>query len=127
LKEKFFDSIKNRKGVVVRLINQYNDRNESFLKKYNPPLLSNPEYHALTWDSFEAMNLDDPFWNEAHYYHSQAPWAVSLEVREGISASLLMDRAEEELDLFAQELGRAMAWAVELHGKLDNLASKISE
>ncbi|EFP85514.2 uncharacterized protein PGTG_11870 [Puccinia graminis f. sp. tritici CRL 75-36-700-3] len=126
LKEKIFDSIKSWKAAVNWLITQYNNRNEAFLKKFDPSMLEDPNYHALTWDIFEATSLDDPFWNEAHYYHSQGPWAISLEVCEGIRASLMMDWAEEELDLIAQELGRAMAWAVELHNKLDNLASKIS-
>ncbi|KNE91092.1 hypothetical protein PSTG_15488 [Puccinia striiformis f. sp. tritici PST-78] len=37
----------------------------------------------------------------------------------------MLERAEEELDLIAQELGRAMTWAVELHTKIKRLASLI--
>ncbi|PLW53258.1 hypothetical protein PCANC_07482 [Puccinia coronata f. sp. avenae] len=64
---------------------------------------------------------------EAHlpYCGSRAPWAVSLHVREGIRTVHIIDRAEEELDLVAQELGRAMSWAVDFSSKLDTLASQI--
>ncbi|EFP90620.2 uncharacterized protein PGTG_16646 [Puccinia graminis f. sp. tritici CRL 75-36-700-3] len=127
LKEKIYESINGRKGAVLRLINQFNKVNEAYLEKYDQEALNDPEYKALSWDLFASKKLDDIFWNEAHFYHSQAPWAVSLDVREGIRSFLMVDRAEEELDLIAQELGRAMTWAVELHNMLDQLAGQIKD
>ncbi|KAH9463074.1 hypothetical protein Pst134EA_015161 [Puccinia striiformis f. sp. tritici] len=127
LKEKIYESINSRKGTVLRLINKFNEINEAYLEQYDQVTLNDPAYQALSWDLFASKKLDDMFWNEAHFYHSQAPWAVSLDIREGIRSFLMVDRAEEELDLIAQELGRAMSWAVELHNMLNQLATQISK
>ncbi|KNE88602.1 hypothetical protein PSTG_17980 [Puccinia striiformis f. sp. tritici PST-78] len=95
---------------------------EEHLQKYEP----NTEFVALTWESFKVMSLDDPFWNDAAYCGSEAPWALSMDVREGIRACHMVDRAEEELDLITQELGRALTWAVELNSQLSTLANRIN-
>ncbi|OAV98586.1 hypothetical protein PTTG_25597 [Puccinia triticina 1-1 BBBD Race 1] len=111
--------------TVVKLIAKFNKQNRLYLMKFDPNVLADPSYQLLTGDLFVSMELDDAFWSEAHFYHLQAPWAISLDVRAGIRASLMVDRAEEELDLIAQELGRAMTWAVEYHNLLLDLATRI--
>ncbi|KAI7936264.1 hypothetical protein MJO29_015570 [Puccinia striiformis f. sp. tritici] len=122
LKEKIYESINKRKAVVDRIIGKYNLYKEEHLQKYEP----NTEFVALTWESFKVMSLDDPFWNDAAYCGSEAPWALSMDVREGIRACHMVDRAEEELDLITQELGRALTWAVELNSQLSTLANRIN-
>ncbi|PLW16317.1 hypothetical protein PCASD_18708 [Puccinia coronata f. sp. avenae] len=121
LKEKIYESIKKRKAAVLRIITKYNDRYEAHLRKYNP----GASFVPLTWDLFVSFQLDDSFWDDIAFCGSQAPWAVSLPVREGIRTVHIIDRAEEELDMLAQELDRAMTWAVDLSLKLGNLATHI--
>ncbi|KNE89635.1 hypothetical protein PSTG_16899 [Puccinia striiformis f. sp. tritici PST-78] len=121
VKEKIFKSINKRMKVVLRIIEKYNQHKKEFLVKYDPNTL----FVALTWDAFKALSLDDPFWNDVAYCGSQAPWAVSMDVREGIRTSHMVDWAEEELDMITQELGQALTWAVELNSQLDTLATRI--
>ncbi|KAH9440304.1 hypothetical protein Pst134EB_030924 [Puccinia striiformis f. sp. tritici] len=121
LKEKIYQSIEKRKAVVNRIIAKYNQYKEEHQEKYDPDTL----FTALTWDSFKVMSLDDPFWNDAAYCGSEAPWALSMDVSEGIRACHMVERAEEELDLITQELGRALTWAVELESQLSTLANRI--
>ncbi|KAH9440426.1 hypothetical protein Pst134EB_031038 [Puccinia striiformis f. sp. tritici] len=113
LKEKIFESINKRKTAVLR--------------KYDEDLMNDPYFASLTWDIFTSLKLDDSFWDDIAFYGSQAPWAVATDVREGIRASHMLERAEEELDLIAQELDRSMTWAVELHTKIKTLATTIRE
>ncbi|EHS63119.1 uncharacterized protein PGTG_22778 [Puccinia graminis f. sp. tritici CRL 75-36-700-3] len=91
LKEKIYESINGQKGAVLRLINQFNKVNKAYLEKYDQEALNDPKYQALSWDLFASKKLEDIFWNEAHFYHSQAPWAVSLDVRKGIRPFLMVD------------------------------------
>ncbi|KAH9462031.1 hypothetical protein Pst134EB_005948 [Puccinia striiformis f. sp. tritici] len=125
LKEKIYKSIKKQKAVVTRIITRYNEQYEAYLRLYEPLALANPLFASLTWETFKTLKLDNPFWDDTAFHGSQAPWALSSDVREGIRASHILERAEEELDLIAQELGRAMTWAVELHTKIKTLASQI--
>ncbi|KNE95653.1 hypothetical protein PSTG_11018 [Puccinia striiformis f. sp. tritici PST-78] len=124
LKEKIYKSIKKRKTTVTRIITRYNERYEAYLHTYDPLVLANPSFASLTWDTFKSLKLDDPFWDDTAFHGSQSPWALSSDVREGIRASHMLERAEEELDLIAQELGRAMTWARPLF--TDELPSKSS-
>ncbi|PLW18947.1 hypothetical protein PCASD_22740 [Puccinia coronata f. sp. avenae] len=61
------------------------------------------------------MSLDDTFWNNGLFYHCDAPWAIDPKVREGISYIHAINRTREEFELIAQELARAMGWAMDLH------------
>ncbi|PLW28303.1 hypothetical protein PCANC_26540 [Puccinia coronata f. sp. avenae] len=70
---------------------------------------------TLTYDMFAAMNLNDPFWNDGLYYHCKAPWAIDPNVRTGINCVLLLGRIQEEFQLIAQELSRAVGWAISYH------------
>jgi hypothetical protein len=123
LKEKIYESIKKRKAAVLRIITKYNNRYEAHLRKYNP----GASFVPLTWDLFVSFQLDDSFWDDIAFCGLQAPWAVSLPVREGIRTVHIIDRAKEELDMLAQELDRAMTWAVDLSLKLGNLATHIGK
>ncbi|KAI7934989.1 hypothetical protein MJO29_016252 [Puccinia striiformis f. sp. tritici] len=113
LKEKIFESINKRKTAVLR--------------KYDEDLMNDPYFASLTWDIFTSLKLDDSFWDDIAFYGSQAPWAVATDVREGIRASHMLERAEEELDLIAQELDRSMTWAIELHTEIKTLATTIHD
>jgi hypothetical protein len=84
LKEKIYESIKNRKAAVLRIIAKYNERYQAYLRTYKPDVLADPSFESLTWDSFVCLKLDDEFWFDATYYGSQAPWAISSDVRKGM-------------------------------------------
>jgi hypothetical protein len=72
----------------------------------------------LTYEVFALLHLDNKFWNDGFYFHSKAPWAVDPDVRAGISAMLILDRIQEEFQLIAQELTRAVGWAITHHTHL---------
>ncbi|PLW48616.1 hypothetical protein PCASD_03389 [Puccinia coronata f. sp. avenae] len=124
LKEKIYEAIKKKKAVVLRIITKYKNQQKDYLKNYDHKVLAS--FVLLTWDTFVSLKLDDPFWNDAADCNSKEPWAVASDVREGIRACHMIDRTEEELDLIAQELGRAMSWAVEMHNMLSTLATNIN-
>ncbi|KNZ45023.1 uncharacterized protein VP01_8560g1 [Puccinia sorghi] len=46
--------------------------------------------------SFLGIKLDDPLWNNGHFYHVQAPWSIAPLVQRGISLVLTLDQVEEE-------------------------------
>ncbi|PLW14916.1 hypothetical protein PCANC_14777 [Puccinia coronata f. sp. avenae] len=56
------------------------------------------------------MPLDHDFWNDGLYFQSTAPWAIEPNVRAGIHCVLILSRVQEEYQLIAQELARAVGW-----------------
>ncbi|KAI9618673.1 hypothetical protein KEM48_006652 [Puccinia striiformis f. sp. tritici PST-130] len=111
LKEKIMAAIKRRSKPVDTVIKTFNLRRRAYLEKYNPSQLRLPENRDLTLAEFQSMDLDDPLWNDGHFYHARAPWATDPLVRGGIKSVLLLDRVEEEIELLTQELDRAITWA----------------
>ncbi|KAH9449653.1 hypothetical protein Pst134EB_033044 [Puccinia striiformis f. sp. tritici] len=111
LKEKIMAAIKRRSKPVDTVIKTFNLRRRAYLEKYNPSQLRLPENRDLTLAEFQLMDLDDPLWNDGHFYHARAPWATDPLVRGGIKSVLLLDRVEEEIELLTQELDRAITWA----------------
>ncbi|KNF06726.1 hypothetical protein PSTG_00042 [Puccinia striiformis f. sp. tritici PST-78] len=71
------------------------------------------------------MDLDDPLWNDGHFYHARAPWATDPLVRGGIRSVLLLDRVEEEIELLTQELDRAISWAHDYRGSILSAIAEI--
>ncbi|KAI7943741.1 hypothetical protein MJO28_011269 [Puccinia striiformis f. sp. tritici] len=111
LKEKIMAAIKRRSKPVDVVIKTFNLRRREYLAKFNPSQLRLPENRDLTLAEFQSMDLDDPLWNNGHFYHARAPWATDPLVRGGIRSVLLLDRVEEEIELLTQELDRAISWA----------------
>ncbi|KAI7942221.1 hypothetical protein MJO28_012248 [Puccinia striiformis f. sp. tritici] len=48
----------------------------------------------------------------------KAPWAIDVNVRAGITATLTLDRVQEEFQFLAQELCRAVGWGVAYYQRL---------
>ncbi|POV99957.1 hypothetical protein PSTT_13447 [Puccinia striiformis] len=124
LKEKIMAAIQRRSKPVDRAIKLFNQRRREYFEKYDPRRLRLPENQDMTLAEFQSIDLDDPLWNDGHFYHARAPWATDPLVRGGIRAVLLLDRVEEEMELLTQELDRAITWA---HGYRAAILSKIAE
>ncbi|KAI7933946.1 hypothetical protein MJO28_017381 [Puccinia striiformis f. sp. tritici] len=123
LKEKIMAAIQRRSKPVDRAIKLFNQRRREYLQKYDPSRLRLPENKDMTLSEFQSMDLDDPLWNDGHFYHTRAPWATDPLVRGGIRSVHLLNRVEEEIELITQELDRAITWAHSYHGLI---LSKIS-
>ncbi|POV97835.1 hypothetical protein PSTT_14818 [Puccinia striiformis] len=80
--------------------------------------LSDAADYPLTYDAFIAFPMDHRFWNDGLYYHCKAPWAIDANVRAGITATLTLDRVQEEFQFLAQELCRAVGWGVAYYQRL---------
>ncbi|KAI9615941.1 hypothetical protein H4Q26_011193 [Puccinia striiformis f. sp. tritici PST-130] len=106
LKEKIMGAINRRKNPVERAIKLFNERQRAYLQKVDASRLLLPENQDLTLAEFRAMDLTDPLWNDNHFYHARAPWALDPNVRRGIKSVLFLDRVEEtirHIDLEAEE------------------------
>ncbi|KAA1098039.1 hypothetical protein PGT21_027095 [Puccinia graminis f. sp. tritici] len=112
LKEKIFEALGRRKGMVTRILNTFCNRRTEYLKKYAPDQLGLPENEPITYDEFKTLRLDDPFWNDTYLCFSKDPWAVDPSVRTGIHAVLRLDRAQEELIQLKNELRRCVSWGI---------------
>ncbi|POW22598.1 hypothetical protein PSHT_01079 [Puccinia striiformis] len=106
LKEKIMGAINCRKNPVEKAIKLFNERRQNYLQK--------------------AMDLTDPLWNDNHFYHARAPWALDSNIRKGIKSVLFLDRVEEEVELLTQELDQSITWACEYHRSLQSRISKAS-
>ncbi|KAA1132381.1 hypothetical protein PGTUg99_004211 [Puccinia graminis f. sp. tritici] len=111
LKEKIFKAIKARRPAIQRSIDNFNQCSKNFIAKF-PDQAPSGFQGDLSYEVFEALPLDDLFWNNGFYFHSKAPWAVDPDVRTGINCILILSRIQEEFQLIAQELARAVGWAV---------------
>ncbi|KAA1092984.1 hypothetical protein PGT21_020031 [Puccinia graminis f. sp. tritici] len=118
LKEKILAAGNRRKGPVERAIKNFNDRRRQYLTKFNPSQLLLPENRDLSYSDFLAMDLDDPLWNDGHFYHARAPWALDPNVRKGVKSVLFLDRVEEEIELLTQELDRMITWAYQYRSSI---------
>jgi hypothetical protein len=116
LKERILAAIKQLKGPVEKVIKAFNQQRHEYLKKYHPTRLLNPENQDLMYALFLEMDLDDPLWNNSHFYLAQDPWAINPNVQRGITSVLMLDRVEEEVELITQELDWALGWASQYHG-----------
>ncbi|KAH9446893.1 hypothetical protein Pst134EA_028881 [Puccinia striiformis f. sp. tritici] len=118
LKEKIMGAINRRKNPVERVIKLFNERRRAYLQKVDASRLLLPENQDLTLAEFRAMDLTDPLWNDNHFYHARAPWALDPNVRRGIKSVLFLNRVEEEFELLTQELDRSITWACEYRTSL---------
>ncbi|PLW37998.1 hypothetical protein PCANC_21306 [Puccinia coronata f. sp. avenae] len=114
LKEKIFKAIGDRRPAIIKLIDHFNQCYLDYVKQFPNQKLADFD-GKLTYDTFLAMTLDDPFWNDGLYYHCKAPWAIDPHVQTGINCILLLRRIQEEFQLLAQELSCAVGWAISYH------------
>jgi hypothetical protein len=126
MKENIFKALQNRRPAVKKIIATYNRRYSKYINKFPNETLSDSADYPLTYDNFVSFPLDHRFWNDSLYYHSKAPWATDPEVRAGITACLTLRRVQEEFQLLAQELCRAMGWGVTYYKKLTEVMAYIS-
>ncbi|KAA1077789.1 hypothetical protein PGT21_019911 [Puccinia graminis f. sp. tritici] len=118
LKEKIFKASQARRPAVKKHIDHFNRCYLNYVTKFPDQTLSDAADYPLTYDNFVAFPLDHRFWNDGLYYHSKAPWAIDADVRAGITATLNLSRVQEEFQLLAQELCRAIGWGVSYYNRL---------
>ncbi|PLW13612.1 hypothetical protein PCANC_16319 [Puccinia coronata f. sp. avenae] len=107
-----------RKKPIQTSLKKFNIYRTDYLTRFAPNCLTLPENQPLTYHTFSNLSLDHAFWQVVYLYHSQAPWALSADVRKGIQAVLVMDRTAEEFVMIRQELNNVMSWAVNHHQKI---------
>ncbi|KAI9612581.1 hypothetical protein H4Q26_007738 [Puccinia striiformis f. sp. tritici PST-130] len=118
LKEKVFQAQASRKTGFKRYIDTFNRRYLNYITRFPDQTLSDAADYPLTYDAFIAFPMDHRFWNDGLYYHCKAPWAIDANVRAGITATLTLDRVQEEFQFLAQELCRAVGWGVAYYQRL---------
>jgi hypothetical protein len=124
LKEKIFKAIQARHPAVNKSIAAFNKCYANYILKFPNQSLS--EFSGnLNYETFAALPLDDKFRNDGLYFHSKAAWAVDPNVRAGINCVLILSRIQEEFQLIAQELTRAVGWAISHHNHLKNYIAYI--
>ncbi|WAQ84045.1 hypothetical protein PtA15_4A496 [Puccinia triticina] len=131
LKEKIYKALQARRPAVKKYIDAFNRCFANYVTKFPDQKLSDAADYPLTCDNFVTFEIDHRFWNDGLYYHSKAPWAIDCDVRAGITATLTLSRVQEELQLLAQELCRAVGWGVAHYNRLEKsvayLADRISQ
>ncbi|KAA1067628.1 hypothetical protein PGT21_011815 [Puccinia graminis f. sp. tritici] len=129
-KEKIIKGLQARRAAGKKLIDAFNDQYQKFTTKYPDVQLSDASDHPLTYDEFSTWPMDHRFWNDGLYYHSTEPWSVDPDVRTGINCVLILRRTQEEFELIAQELARAVGWATShyrvIEEKIRNIRSRIN-
>ncbi|KAH9462420.1 hypothetical protein Pst134EB_006313 [Puccinia striiformis f. sp. tritici] len=127
LKESVFKAQQTRKPAVKKVIDSFNRCYSNFITKYPDQTLSDAADYPLTYEKFIKFPMDHRFWNDGLYYHSKAPWAIDANVRAGITATLTLSRVQEEFQLLAQELCRAVGWGVAYYNRLSETMSYLNE
>ncbi|KAI9626558.1 hypothetical protein KEM48_010387 [Puccinia striiformis f. sp. tritici PST-130] len=129
-KENIIKALQNRRPAVKKIIDSFNRLYSTFQEKFPNRRLSDSHHHPLTYDVFKEWPMDHAFWTDGLYYHSDAPWSTDPNVREGINCILILGRIQEEFELLAQELARAMGWAVATYTRftetVDYITSRIT-
>ncbi|POW16550.1 hypothetical protein PSTT_01358 [Puccinia striiformis] len=128
LKEKIFKAQNDRKPAVMKMITEYNVQYSEYKLKYPNQLGSDVgENDLLSYKRLSTMSLDDAFWNDRLFYHSDAPWAINANIRQGITCILVLSQMQEEFELIAQELVWAMSWAIGYHDQLTRSPAYLRE
>ncbi|KNE93607.1 hypothetical protein PSTG_13056 [Puccinia striiformis f. sp. tritici PST-78] len=128
LKEKIFKAQNDRKPAVMKMITEYNMQYSEYKLKYPNQLGSDVgENDLLSYKRLSTMSLDDAFWNDRLFYHSDAPWAINANIRQGITCILVLSQMQEEFELIAQELVWAMSWAIGYHDQLTRSPAYLRE
>jgi hypothetical protein len=95
----------------------YNNRAESYNSEFSPGrILATP-----TLDDVKAYGIDNVFWNMGALSHPDEPWAVDLNVQQGIQAYLTLTHCHDELRRIARETRQAIQWAIKIGGNLDQI------
>ncbi|KAH9458580.1 hypothetical protein Pst134EB_010877 [Puccinia striiformis f. sp. tritici] len=117
LKEKILKAIRNRRPAVKKLIDKFNKLYSEFSRKFPTQPDANSPLYPIEYEEFSKWPLDHEFWNDGLYFHSKDPWAIEPDVRTGINCVLILSRVQEEFQLIAQELARAVGWATEYYDR----------
>ncbi|EFP79113.2 uncharacterized protein PGTG_05434 [Puccinia graminis f. sp. tritici CRL 75-36-700-3] len=125
-KENIIKALQNRRPAVKKIIDTFNGLYEQFQQKYPEQHLSDAHDHPLTYDDFVEWEMDHPFWNDGLYHHMEAPWSIDPDVKTGINCILILRRVQEEFELIAQELARAVGWAIATHSQLTETIAHIT-
>ncbi|KNE86610.1 hypothetical protein PSTG_20027, partial [Puccinia striiformis f. sp. tritici PST-78] len=120
-KEGVLKAMRAQKKKKQKLVDRFNEQYQLFKDNYADNRFTDSHVHPLSYKEFKKLSLDHSFWNDEFYYHSSAPWAIDPDVRTGINCVLLLKRIQEEFELIAQEVARAIGWAIALHRDITNI------
>ncbi|KAH9466177.1 hypothetical protein Pst134EB_001240 [Puccinia striiformis f. sp. tritici] len=124
-KEGVLKAMRARQPAGQKLVDRFNEQYQLFKDNYADNRFTDSHVHPLSYKEFKKLSLDHSFWNDEFYYHSSAPWAIDPDVRTGINCVLLLKRIQEEFELIAQEVARAIGWAIALHRDITNIIGRI--
>ncbi|KAA1100342.1 hypothetical protein PGTUg99_019945 [Puccinia graminis f. sp. tritici] len=117
LKEKILKAIRNRQPAIKKMLDKFNKLFQEFSGQFPDLPEANSAHHPVEYEEFSKWPLDHEFWNDGLYFQSKAPWAIEPDVRTGINCVLILSRVQEEFQLIAQELARAVGWAVNCYNQ----------
>ncbi|KAH9460739.1 hypothetical protein Pst134EB_008897 [Puccinia striiformis f. sp. tritici] len=125
-KENIIKALQNRRPAVKKLIDSFNRLYSTFQETFPNQQHSDTHHHPLTYDIFKEWQMDHAFWTDGLYYHTDSPWSTDPNVREGINCILILGRIQEEFELLAQELSRAMGWGMAFYKRLDETGDYVA-
>jgi hypothetical protein len=127
LKEKIMKAMRDQTPAIKKLLDRFNELLAEYLEKFPNQTLCISSVYPLKYEEFSKFPLDHNFWNDGLYFQSTAPWAVEPNVQAGIHCVLLLSRVQEDFQLLAQELARAVGWGVAHYTRFSDSITYISQ
>ncbi|KAA1117974.1 hypothetical protein PGT21_028967 [Puccinia graminis f. sp. tritici] len=126
LKERIMKAMQNRQSAVKSLLDSFNELLGEFIEKFPNQQACDSSLYPLEYRTFSQWPLDHHFWNDGLYMRCKEPWGIDPNVRAGINCVLILSRVQEEFQLIAQELARAIGWAVAYYSRISDRITYIS-
>ncbi|PLW09321.1 hypothetical protein PCASD_24805 [Puccinia coronata f. sp. avenae] len=127
LKEKIMKAMRDRTPAIKKLLDKFNKHLAKYLEKFPDQTLRISLAYPLRYEEFSKMPLDHDFWNNGLYFQLTASWAVEPNVRTGTNCVLILSRLQEEYQLIAQELARAVGWGVSHYRRFSDSIAYLSQ
>ncbi|EGG12088.1 uncharacterized protein MELLADRAFT_89318 [Melampsora larici-populina 98AG31] len=108
------------------LRNKYNTYSRR-VQKYHTNYRTRPRVELPDFETVEAMDVDDPFWNRGENEVEPGNEPEAERNRRGIDAYLARRGALEELRRIARESRHMMGWAIEYHRRIKSLKSALEQ
>jgi hypothetical protein len=120
-------AMRDRTPAIKKLLDKFNKHLAKYLEKFPDQTLRISLAYPLRYEEFSKMPLDHDFWNDGLYFQSTASWAVEPNVRTVINCVLILSRLQEEYQLIAQELARAVGWDVSHYRRFSDSIAYLSQ
>ncbi|KAH9807463.1 hypothetical protein DFH28DRAFT_915190, partial [Melampsora americana] len=117
--QRFKDVMKQRTSAVQRKWTTY----EVQVQRFRNNFPDSPALPLPTLDEVLTMHIGDAFWNIGHLTHPDEPWAVDDVTQKGIEAFRTARSCKEELRRVVREVQNVVLHALEIEGKLNDLAT----